>query len=660
MAIEAFSLDGLALEASPFQIADTPVFTPAPLRLDWVGGVDTDGSVPLDAGHSDNATLTLPMRVKQQSTANLAWQQLATLLKKLEATRLIKTGLELLWTPKDATDTWELRVLSGEIPELSMASRGDAIGYLSRSPRFTVVLTCAPFLYRDNESIEFTEVTSTEPVFSISLASVPGHVDAEATITVTDNATQGRRHVEWGLGKGTAGSLLIDSASLVISGFLGTSTTRTGAYSSSGVIRASLATQPQAVCGTGNLAHVGTFRPKARIYATDSAIRVRFAYRTADGPYTYLPWITPPVTDDFCEVAFGVMTIAEVQAGAQQWDGRIEAYSTSANEQVDIDYIEVLPAERWGKARGRYLYRPGLLVARDEFNLPISSTLNAQVAPLGGTWATTGATGDFTAISGPGTGNVSMRRATTSDGSYRTAVLGATAYANTEVGVDFYLSGGVTAANVAVHGIYARWVDASNHLALLHTTGVLTLQAIVLGSAVMAAAIYVPDALETWFSLRLVVYTSGIAIATLLSGSGAIIDEITFQHSSLATGGALDDGKPGMFDLNSGTTALSRYFDNFYAATPFAEQYAINSGRAILFRHDSTERLSSDGLTYGKPDSYTGSRAFVPCAGNENRTTRLWAKARRLDIDVAADSSIADSTKVDVSLRPRYRMPIGP
>lgn len=824
--------------SSQLDIADTPTFVPAPLRLDWVGGADADGSVPLPGGHSDNATLTLPLRIRQQATADLAWAQVDALVTKLEATRATSDGLELVWTPKDSTDSWILTAHSAEITGMPMDSRGDAIGYLLRELRFTVVFTCAPYLYREDELITYPSVqsytnlitnpnfetnttgwgtsvsvrnatggtisrqttqfhsgvasmrivstavanqgsdytalpvivaqpitvamwlrgnaggesvkivlgdvtvgsvtsstlvlttswqqlsvtltpgasgstgvaivqtaasiktwfvddviavyaataptyfdggtsaarntwtgtanasTSTQdgPVVSTTLSDVPGHVDAEATITITDTDSQSRRHAEWGLGENSAAALVIDSSAMIL--IAGTSTTRTGAWSASGVVRGTLATQAQALCGTGNLTHVGVHRAKARIYASSLDVRLRLAYRTADGPYAYTPWITPIVEDDFCEVAFGVVTISTVRAGAQQWDGRIEAYSTVVGDTLDVDFLEMLPAERWGKARGDYSYQAGLLVARDEFTgATPASALAARVAPLGGTWANTGAGADFAAIAAPLATDLTMARSSISDSVVEWGVLGSTDYTNVEVGVDTYHTGGRCASLVA-----GRWSGSTSYVNLQYIPSVLGVTASIVSLQVTSGSILAVDtaypfpmSFGKWYRLRLVVFASGVAHGFLIDrDSGAVLLTLTVSHSAAATGGAVATGKPAIGDLNSDGVAQTRYYDNFYVATPPVEPVVINAARALEVRHDRCERVSSDGLTYGEPASYTGGRAYIPCAGDANRVTRLWAKARRNDVDESADANVADNISLGVTLRPRYRLPTEP
>lgn len=658
MPAESHILDGLNLaDGTSFVIADVPTFVPAPPRLDWVGGVDSDGTIPVDAGRSDNATLTLPLRVRQQATADLAWQKVGAIVAKLDASRRNRNGLTHLWRPKDMTATWELTVRSGEIAEFPMNDRDAMLGYLRRMHRITIVLHCDPFLYKQGEVVQFTEVTSTEPVFSIVLANVPGHVEAEATVTVTDNATQARRHVEGGLGEDSAAPLLIDSAAMTL--LAAASATRTGAYDASGVIRATLATRAQAVCGTGNLGHIGVHRPKARVWASSTAVRLRLAYRTGDSDYSYTPWVAAPVVNAFSEIAFGVVTIGKVTSGAQQWDGRIEAYGANGDT-LDIDYFAMPPADRHWKIRTPYLYRVGVIVGRDAFAAITAGTvLNGRVAPSGGTWATSGAATDFAAadLTVGGEAEETMSRATTSDAGRRYGILGSTNYAATEVATAFYATPPPSGSSVPLMGVIARWVDASNHVAVIVDAGEgWSVQKVVAGVTATLISGNVAPAAATWYEMRVVIHASGNGHAWLLDSNGATIQSRAFSDPALATGGTLASGKPGIVDSNGSTGATTRHYDGFYAATPAAEPLAIAPGRSLELRHDSAERQSADGLTWGSV-SPQGGRVYVPCAGPEARVTRLWAKARRNDVDSVADDNIADSTKLKVALRPRYRLP---
>src|SRR3954471_16900450 len=98
-------------------------------------------------------------------------------------------------------------------------------------------------------------------------------------LTVLNGETVPIRTLIWGAeymnyNPGAPWSLLLDSDSLVTSGFAGTGATRTGAYdpgaSGNSVIRTTVIGSTQAICGTGAQPHIGSFRVKARVYSVGS------------------------------------------------------------------------------------------------------------------------------------------------------------------------------------------------------------------------------------------------------------------------------------------------------------------------------------------------------------------------------------------------------
>jgi hypothetical protein len=161
--------------------------------------------------------------------------------------------------------------------------------------------------------------------------------------------------------------------------------------------------------------------------------------------------------------------------------------------------------------------------------------------------------------------------------------------------------------------------------------------------------------LNTWYSLRLVVFVSGLGIAQLLSSNEAVVTSAMFNDSSLATGGTLQTGKPGFRDESTSTTpVITRYYDNFYVATPAAEPVVVYSGRTATLASTYAQRQDSTGTYSGDVPGYRGSRFFVPPAGTRARKARIAVMARRNDVVVNPDDQIADSTTIQALLTPRY------
>jgi hypothetical protein len=476
--------------------------------------------------------------------------------------------------------------------------------------------------------------------------------------------------VEWGLenrayNSGT--SLTLDSDSMTV--VSGAQTTRSGAYdpnaTGNNVIRASTVTQsPIAVCSILAQAHIGTFRVWARCYVARQSQRVRLAWRAADNRYIANDWVTPPITvAGWCEMDLGTMTIPTVLAGTQTWDGRIDAYETDGTVTpgaLDVDYLRLSPAgEGYGRARGTFVYNPGLVVAYDQFT-GATGTLGGRTATLGGSWVSTLNGSGTTDLAGTGSAYFSTAQGGSSNS--RRNVLGTTNYTNTEVSVDIGVSrapvaaDGPSGAAWVTQGVIARWVDSTNNATaeLMRSSGYAgagiapSVTLLITASGTTIASVALPLSLALTVRLRLLVYTSGLAICQLLdTTTGALLGMCNGVSTLLATGGTLATGKPGVIDTNfQFTTPPTRTYDNFTAATPDAFPPVLNSGQALQFRHDGTIRSSSGG-TYGEPE-YRGSRFLVPPG-----TSRVAVAARRYDLAANLADNVTDSTSVQVGVRTR-------
>lgn len=662
---EGVVLNGLDLNDGTNYTVESFTVPPAKKRPEWITGGDSNGARLAREALYENRTVTCRVRVEQKATMDLALAAVGALTDKLQEAE--KGGVDLVWTPADSTKSGALEVLMAEVDSLPVVVQGDDAGWYVKSPVAEVTLTCRPGI-RGAEVVG-TPASSTDPLVTVELTGVTGDLPADGRLIVTDNATQSRRHVEWGLESlhyptSSPPSLLIDSDGLVTTGFAGTGTTRSGAYdpgaAGNSVIQATLATQPVAVCGTGNLSHVGTFRVKARVYAVATLpeqVWVRLAWSEGDGPYRANPYVTPPVINGWAEVDLGLIIVPAKVLGTQRWTGRIEASTTAVGTTIDIDVLELIPAgEGYGVARGEYAYKPGVLVARDEFTGTIAGGgLNTRVAPLGGTWATAGAATDLV-FSDLGGGETVIRSTTSDAGAGRLAVLGATDYTNVEVGVDFFLNAATGAPTTRV---LLRYTDANNYAyaQVQHEpagySSALSLLVVVAGVTTALGGVVCPDARLAWHTLRVVASASGQCYAQVIK-AGAVVATVSGQSSVLATAGALATGKPGFADLHAITGAVDRLYDNFYAATPAAEPIAVYSGQSLEVRSDSAIREDSTGTYWGPAPSYRGSRFTVPPAGAGARKVRVAVKARRNDVAVAADDNIADSLTVQANYSPRW------
>jgi hypothetical protein len=227
----------------------------------------------------------------------------------------------------------------------------------------------------DDWKLRASDIRSSSPLFDLEVPGVPGHVDALGELTLTERSSKNREFAEVGLKKGDfyrsdAPALIIappalgvnqfnSSAQLDPSGFAGTLGTQSGAYdplglASNTVIQATLSSASTAttICSTGNQGHVGPQRVKARVYTTGvGPTYVRLGWRDGDNLTEYNDWVKVPATSFWYELDLGLVTITEASEGAQRWIGYIEAMSSTSGAVVKVNYVEVIGADRYAKAK---------------------------------------------------------------------------------------------------------------------------------------------------------------------------------------------------------------------------------------------------------------------------------------------------------------------
>jgi hypothetical protein len=509
-------------------------------------------------------------------------------------------------------------------------------------------------------------VITTDPLVTLELTGVPGDVPATGRLVVSDAASQARRFVPWGLESRwyptlSPPSLIIDSTSMTAAA--GATGTISGAYSgaSNNVIVMTVRTQPQAVCNFGTLTHVGTFRVLVRVYSNSPlTTALRLSYQALDGPFRSLSY-KMPVANGFNLIDLGEITIPQAVLGAQKWTGRIEAYSTTTGgELLSVDVMLLLPSEQFGRAVATYAYSPGLLVARDDFSGRTAGVaLNATAMQAGaGNWATSGSATDLVAADAPAVTDETVSRATTADAGPRYAIAGSATPTDIEVGVDtIRTASGISAA--LAQTLIARWTDSTHYLYFqLAHSGIFNSTSWSVGTwnvtqGALLASGGASFPLNSVIGMRMIVYASGAGHAWIVL-NGVDFIQMDFADPLLATGGTLASGKSGFSDYNSSAQAITRYYDNFYTATPATEPVCCYSGQSIEFRSDAVYREDSTGAYAGQPPEYTGNWFSLPNAGGPARKARVAALARRNNTQTAADDFIADSTVVQISYTPRW------
>lgn len=671
MATEAWTLDGVTLASGNFTLLELDC-PPPKERPDWISAADSEGAALMRQPLHENRVITMKLRVTAQASMNAALDQVGAVRDKLNKASQSPDGVALTWTPANSTRTVTFDVLDGEIPEMPISMGDEGYSWILQRPIFTIVLTAKPY-WRGVETLTSTASSST-PFVTLEIPSVTGDVDALGRLIVTDTATQSRRHVEWGLeGPLTYNSglvLIIDSDSLITSGFMATQTTKTGAYdpnaSGNSTLTATLPAYPVAVCGTGNQSHTGVYRVKARVWSNaGSTTDFRLSWLTGDGVLASNPWVSPVSANRWEEIDLGTITIPATVVGTQRWSGQIEALDP-AGTTIFVDYLILVPAsDGYGKARSTPQIATGLVTGWDSFAATTAAAaLNTRVAPLGGTWATSGDTTDWVFSDDviPGTRAEPLKRVTAAAGTTgRFGILGTTTATGVQVQTAIQMANTATTLNARVDmGVIARWTDSSNYLRATFTRTIgavtafkdLTIDQVVAGVTTNLVSVPMPAgmaSLSVWLIVKLSVSVDGQATAVLYDTTGnSVIGTAQASSTVLATGGTLASGKSGIFDRCTDTASVTRYFSDVAVFTAPAEAIILYSGRNMQIRYDDVLRQDSTATYTGRPASYRGSRFLVPPG-----TSRVLVKARRNNIEIAADDNVIDATQIQVGWTPR-------
>lgn len=592
--------------------------------------------------------------------AGLSSASLRTALTQLQQTvqACRVYGGTLVFTPEgQAAVTYDLESIS--------LSNFDAKEMQFKRSTIELSLITKPYGRLATQSI-VTNATDNSPIQSVSLASIPGSAPALVSATITDLATQARDHLEVALDANWDGSaaLLIDSASMSVTGLAGSATTRTGAYATNGVIRTTLAALPVGCCEIAGLTHRDRQLVKARVWAAGTGpVYARAAYRIGSGPWSRLSWKKVPNIGAFYEIELGRVK-ANQSAGTMTV--RVEAYTATPGDTLDVDYLEIIPQYAYAKARSS-LPTPIIpaYTGRDEF-LQTSGNLTGKSPSLGSAWTlVTGSDSDDFAVD---SATATAKRSVNGDvDNYtgRWVTIGSGAVAPIGLAVDYKMSAPPAGSNIFA-GVAARVVDINNWVRAGVTRSSISntvylnpfVEKRVAGTVTSLYTVgqnpvdytkFGQFIANTWYSIALTIDANGVWAFWLTTQGSAYRLIATGRDADLATGGTLASGRFGItetfsYAFSSGGT---REFDNFSAWTPDAQRTVLASGAVIL---NDRSIARSDGT---RPADFTGSYLKCPPAGRENRTHRLAVKMRRNDVDALPDDQIADNQRVDVSVTPR-------
>lgn len=635
------------------------------------------GSIPVDF-RVPNRTVTIPMIALEEEADSYVAAR--TSLQKKIALFQREGG----WLKREMEDG---SVLYLDIVNATLKMGGSTLSAIRQlDVDIEVTLECIPDFYGDEVALDLiTETTAAEVArvlqFSAVNAVIKGDYPGRCRIVVTDTQAANQLGLFWGFRSRHYSSAFTAALAYEAEALTNLDTAADAALSgaSGGTVvqHTSLLTSWTPVLSTGWLTHTGTYRARARVRSpSGSDVSIRLGYDVGDfvNPTINSTW-TFPAADNFYVADLGEIRLDQVPAGTHRWQGHIDAKGAVGGEDVQIDRLWFQPVDEFaGSLRAVQATTFDTISARDNFNNGVDGTLlNTRTADSGGTWATSGGDAvDFrietsgvhgSAAEGGG-GGIVLTRTEVSDAdtsSGRWAVLGAANFTNMVVQADFARSS-VNPTSWTTQelrrGVLARYVDNSNWVgAFLRVGGasalgiqdssaaeVLSVVIRVAGTTTVLDTVAFDEAAGSFHTVALRVDATGAYHAyAVRQGNDLGSPLISGYHSALASGGALVNGKPGLYDAYTHSTANTREVDNVvvFVASPEAVIFASQS---VEIQTEGAIREDTTGTAYGPVSYVLGDLPRLPPSGLEDRPVEVFVKSSRGDLDQLPDSAIDDLT----------------
>jgi hypothetical protein len=621
-----------------------------------------DGDLLIEEPHFNNAEFNPRVRIVPQVDMDTALEAHGLILDKLQKAGRSEGGLPIPWTPAGSTRQYTAWALLGEIADLPITPTGDLAGWFINSPVLQFKLTCQPFLERPERQV-LAPVESAGPLHQVFIPDIDGDVPAAARAFFTDKAGQTRQHLEWGqeiLEEEFGADLLIDSDDLTA--VAGAAHTHVGAGEvhdpnsfGANVIKATLQPSAITIAKTKDLAHVGSFRLKARAFAAAGA-SFQALCQVGDGALRAVrqDWVEAPIADAPCEIDLGEVDMEQLPEQTQRSEIRILGKGTS-KVAAEIDYLLLIPTRRYGIARAPAVHEtPGALVAEDSFD-QTAGALTGKEAPLGGKWEGSGDADDFQV-----TGSGSVQRTAVSDAiaTGRNAFLSGASYTNITVQGRLSIPAPSSPNYYRLHGVQARYTATTKKV-------IAALQANPASSGSWTAYVFLKDTNTSigFGTLPFDVAGQDVDIRLQVNADGRWRLWVNGtqikagQDSRLATGGEMATGKIGLYDENGPATAATRLYREFFAFVPTIRAVCF-SGRKVEISSERQQRQAEAGGTvWGEVPFYRGGGLYLDPAGDAGAVNRVVAKLRRGDLETDQDVGIADKAQLEIWATERFLAP---
>lgn len=519
--------------------------------------------------------------------------------------------------------------------------------------------TCLPAWLGAEELVAY-RLGQQQSLTEIGLNGMRGNLSGPGRIVIADADSTARRFAEIG-GAFTQDATGLQyeflSADFDISGTDASSVSDSGAIGGNALEITGLLVPWRPVGLLTDLPHNGSFRVRLRGKggSDDASAIYRVAWRTEGGVWQALDPVTVPDDANYWDLDGGSIHHYGLGEGIEvRADVRGSADDVAATAR--LNGLTILPSELYCVAEGEMVESgESSVIAYDPFE-QTSGNLTGKSPAIGSAWTvvTSSDSDDFTID----TANDRAIRSAFSDTNLNTGryvSIGTASYAGVVVQVDAYTQYIITTNNTWRGGVFCRLVDINNwFLVVRQSANVGTAASRVrvykrVGGTVTQLGSYDDTESEAVKkTVRGVVDTAGHWFA-YCSASGSSLGEpiLSGQDDVLATGGALDDGKVGIYEAYTPSGGGARYFDNFRAEEvgSLLNLAVVRDGGIGVLAHDTSYSADTDGSA-PLPFTPQGSRIWLPSGDG-----RLLAKVRSSNSEEEPDAGFDLATDYSVYRR---------
>lgn len=542
-------------------------------------------------------------------------------------------------------------------------------GYMQSDHRFGRVvlsLTRQPYWLAPEEQVA-TLTANTASIKSPTLAALKGNLPGPGRLVLKDNAGQARRFLEIGQAW-TESAQTVEYTGADVNPGVGTTFGAT-------VLLSPVVPAWQTVALLEDIPHRGSFRARvgARFPAAQEIeVRQRVQYRIGGGPWrsTDKLEVTLKTTTPTARYEQDHGSIHVYEEGAL--DVRVQVFSSAVDTTANIyifDRLTLMPTERYCVVRGEKITgESGGMAAFEDFRSINAGALSGQTADYGGAFAETGdVSPQWTVLNAGDLGNYAYRSGT-ADASLNAggfALLGTTVYSSIAVTAALRQRQPATTGAYTLSALVVRYVDTSNFVVVglrgYRGSGYapqsrILVRKVVAGSATDLALVdEVPaiagDYMEGNLSFDCFADGTWELSVGRFSTSGEVSEVVASgSDSALATAGALDDGRIGVYHASTEANRTgSVHLISALTPATAEQQSVVRASGTGVHTHERTYSASATD-TEAQPLTPQGARFWLPPGASQ-----LALKLRRENLDSEPDSgTYTDSTDVTVYHRPAY------